>query len=130
MPTPRALVVDDDVSIRILVTRILEGRRFIVDTANDGAEAIQKLAAASYAVILLDLMMPRLDGIGVVKFLAEYHPDQLASVIVMTAFGRRAGERLPSPPVRLIEKPFDIHALVAEVRACMDDASAQHDGGA
>jgi CheY-like chemotaxis protein len=127
MATLRALVVDDDVAIRILVSRILEGRRFIVDTANDGAEAIQKLATASYAVILLDLMMPRVDGIGVVKFLAEYHPDQLASVIVMTAFGERASERLPSPRVRFLEKPFDIHALVAEVSECMDDVTRQRD---
>ena len=116
---PRALVVDDDVAIRVLVTRILVRRRFVVETASDGAEAIQKLATGAYAVILLDLMMPRLDGVGVMKFLAEYHPDQLARVIVMTAFGAYASSHLPAIPFRLIEKPFDIHALVREVEKCI-----------
>jgi DNA-binding NtrC family response regulator len=74
-------------------------------------------------VILLDLMMPRVDGAGVMKFLAEYHPDQLSNVIVMTAFGARAGERLDSPPAHFLEKPFDIHALVAEIGKCVEGAA-------
>ena len=120
-----ALVVDDDVAIRLLVTRILQGRHFVVETARDGAEAIQKLASASYAVILLDLMMPRVDGVGVVKFLAEFHPDQLSSVIVMTAFDGRAGDLVPRPPVRFLEKPFDIHALVSEIDECVESAAGR-----
>lgn len=114
-----ALVVDDDVAIRLLVTRILERRNFIVETARDGAEAIQKLASGPYAVILLDLMMPRVDGAGVMKFLTRYDPDQLSAVIVMTAFGVSALEDLSPRPSRFLAKPFDIRVLIAEINGCL-----------
>lgn len=122
--TQYALVVDDDVAIRLLVTRILERRQFMVESARDGAEAIQKLAERPYAVILLDLMMPRVDGVAVLKFLAEYHPEQLATVIVMTAFGPSAAGRLDPAPAHFLAKPFDIRALVAEIGECVKSASA------
>jgi DNA-binding NtrC family response regulator len=122
LSTRRALVVDDDVAIRLLVTRILERRDFVVDTARDGAEGIEKLASQSYSVIVLDLMMPRIDGAGVLKYLGEYHPAQLATVIVMTAFGASAMERLSPQPEHFLEKPFDVDALVREVSECVESA--------
>ena len=118
----RALVIDDDVAIRLLVTRILERRKFVVDTARDGAEGIEKLATATYDVIVLDLMMPRVDGAGVMKYLAEYHPAQLPTVIVMTAYGASAAERLSPQPTHFLEKPFDVDALVHEVSECVQDS--------
>ena len=118
----RALVIDDDVAIRLLVTRILERRDFVVDTARDGAEGIEKLAAAVYDVIVLDLMMPRVDGAGVMKYLAEYHPAQIPTVIVMTAYGAAAAERLMPQPVHFLEKPFDVHELVREVGECIQES--------
>ena len=122
MATLRALVVDDDVAIRLLLTRVLERRQFLVETASDGADAIEKIASVSYNVILLDLMMPRLDGAGVMKFLAEYHPDQLPAVIVMSAFGPGASERLSPPPARFLAKPFDIETLEAAIHGCVGGA--------
>jgi CheY-like chemotaxis protein len=110
----RALVVDDDASIRVLVTRILVRHGFKVDTARDGAEAIEKVLGHSYNVITLDLMMPRIDGVGVVKYLAEHQPEALSHVIVMTAFGPNALEKVCPPVVRFVEKPFDINALLAQ----------------
>lgn len=125
MSTPlRALVIDDDVAIRVLVSRILERRSFVVDSARDGAEGIEKLATAQYAVIILDLMMPRIDGAGVLKYLAEFHPAQLPTVIVMTAFGAKAAEQLFPPPAHLLEKPFDVDALVREVGECLQSSDA------
>ena len=117
--SPRALVVDDDVAIRLLVSRVLERRHLIVDTARDGAEGIEKLSASQYQVVVLDLMMPRVDGNGVLKYLATYHPAQLPTVIVMTAFGASAAARLAHPPAHFLEKPFDVDALVKEVDECL-----------
>lgn len=116
---PRALVIDDDIAIRLLVTRILERRGFIVDNARDGAEGIERIAESAYAVIVLDLMMPRVDGAGVLKYLGEYHPDQLAIVIVMTAFGASAIEQLSPRPAHFLEKPFEVEALVRDVTECL-----------
>lgn len=110
----RALVVDDDAAIRILVTRVLGRHGFAMDSARDGGEAIEKVLQHDYAVIVLDLMMPRIDGVAVVKYLTEHRPDMLARIIVMTAFGASAFEKVSPPISRFIEKPFDIEALIAE----------------
>jgi CheY-like chemotaxis protein len=117
----RALVVDDDPGIRVLVTRILTRNGFVVETARDGAEAIEMVLQHDYNVITLDLMMPRIDGFAVVKYLTEHRPELLANVIVVTAFGSKALEKIP-PAVRFIEKPFDLNALLAEATACAGDA--------
>jgi CheY-like chemotaxis protein len=118
----RALVVDDDASIRVLVSRVLTRRGFVVDSARDGGEAIEKVLQHEYAVITLDLMMPRIDGFAVVRYLTEHKPELLQNVIVMTAFGESAMSRVCPPVVRFVEKPFDIDELVAEATDCVDDA--------
>lgn len=118
MTAQRALVVDDDPAIRILVSRILQRHGLTVDNARDGAEAIEKLLQNDYDIIALDLMMPRIDGIGVVRYLNEHMPDKLRNVIVMTAFGKQALEQVCPPVVRFIEKPFDIAVFLAEAEDC------------
>jgi two-component system response regulator (stage 0 sporulation protein F) len=119
----RALVVDDDPGIRVLVTRILTRNGFLVESARDGAEAIEKVLQHDYKVITLDLMMPRIDGFAVVKYLSEHRPEMLANVIVVTAFGPNAREKVCPPVVRVVEKPFELNALVAAAAACADDAT-------
>lgn len=116
----RALVVDDDAGIRILVTRLLSRKGFEVDSARDGAEAIEKMLQRDYAVITLDLMMPRIDGEAVVRYLVQHKPEKLGNVIVMTAFGTAALEKVCPPVGRFIEKPFDIDALVTQVFQCVE----------
>ena len=119
---PHALVVDDDAAIRVLLTRILTRRGFIVDAAHDGAEAIEHIAHAEYAVIILDLMMPRVDGVGVIRYLNEYHPAMLQKVIVISAFGASAREQVCPPVVRFVEKPFDVDTLLAQASECADES--------
>jgi CheY-like chemotaxis protein len=120
---PLALVVDDDLAIRLLVTRILERRGLRVDAACDGVEAVERIASAAYSVIVLDLMMPRLDGTGVMKYLAQYHPAQLELVVVMSAYGAAAADRMFPFRTRFIEKPFEVATLLREVGLCVDAAS-------
>lgn len=118
----RALVVDDDPGIRVLVSRILTRKGFTVDSARDGAEAIEMVLQHDYKVVTLDLMMPRIDGFAVVKYLTEHRPEMLQNVIVVTAFGAGAMEKICPPVVRFVEKPFDINALVAHASECGEDA--------
>ena len=109
----RALVVDDDIGIRVLVSRILTRHGYTVDSVRDGAEAIEQLLQHDYAVITLDLMMPRIDGYGVVQYLTDHMPEKLEKVIVMSAFGATAMEKVCPPIVHFIEKPFEIEQLLA-----------------
>ncbi|HVT45167.1 MAG TPA: response regulator [Thermoanaerobaculia bacterium] len=122
----RALVVDDDAGIRILIGRVLAQHGFAVDSARDGAEAIEKMLQHDYVVITLDLMMPRIDGFAVVKYLTERWPEKLQNVIVTTAFGASALQQVCPPVARFVEKPFDINALVAEATECLQSALAQN----
>ncbi|HEX8153670.1 MAG TPA: response regulator [Thermoanaerobaculia bacterium] len=115
----RALVVDDDAAIRILVTRVMSRNEYDVDAVRDGGEAIEKLLEHDYDVVVLDLMMPRIDGFHVVKYFLEKQPEKLQNVIVMTAFGGRAFEQVCPPIQRFIEKPFDIEKLLAEATECI-----------
>ena len=101
-----------------MLTRVLERDGFTVEGARDGAEAIEKLIGRRYDVIALDVMMPRIDGIGVVKYLVEHSPEQLSNVIVMTAFGASALPQVCPPVARFLAKPFDIDAFMAEVEEC------------
>ena len=104
-----------------MVERVLRREHFDVESARDGFEAIEKLARADYGTVLLDLMMPRVDGHGVLRFL-ESVPCSPPRVIVMTANLQSAAETASSAPVyRVIPKPFDIRQLGSSVRECSEN---------
>jgi DNA-binding response OmpR family regulator len=116
----KILVVDDDDAIRNMVERVLRREHFEVESARDGFEAIEKLSRNDYATVLLDLMMPRVDGMGVLRFLET--ESKAPRVIVMTANLPSADQTAAAAPVfRVLAKPFDIHQLVSHVRECHDE---------
>ena len=84
--TARILVADDDQSIRQLLCTIVSRERFDVDCVADGIQAIQKLKENRYAVILLDLMMPRASGFEVIEYLKQHPPATKPIVLVITAY--------------------------------------------
>lgn len=113
------LVVEDDPAIRRLVKMVLDREGYRVDEASDGVEAVLKLGLADYDVIVLDLMMPHLDGFAFIETLATHDPGRLARIIVTSAASPGViRERLRGKPYKVIPKPFDIHDLVREVRLC------------
>jgi CheY-like chemotaxis protein len=117
---PRALVVDDDEPIRNLLAKIVEHAGFEVETARDGAEAIGCIDADGYDVILLDLMMPRVDGYQVLEHLRDEHPDMVRCTIVATAVPERDLRRQSISGVfKVHSKPFDIARLVNDLRECV-----------
>jgi CheY-like chemotaxis protein len=111
------LVVDDDDAIRTMLQKMLERERFDVSVARDGVEAIDRLQTPAYDAVLLDLMMPRVDGFGVIDHLRKHSPETLSRVIVMTAFSAAARDRLHES-CRLIAKPFDLRELIDAIRSC------------
>ena len=118
VPAKKILVVDDDDAIRNMVERVLRREHFEVESARDGFEAIEKLSRNDYATVLLYLMMPRVDGIGVLRFLETEQKTLAPRVIVMTANLQNAGETMAKPVFRILAKPFDIQQLVSHVREC------------
>jgi CheY-like chemotaxis protein len=113
-------VVEDDPAIRRLVTMVLKREGYRTETASDGVEAVLKLGVAEYDVIVLDLMMPNLDGFTFINQLAESQPDRLRSIIVTSAASPAViRQRMHGQTFRVLPKPFDIHELVAAVRSCI-----------
>ena len=92
----------------------------VVEVAQDGLEAVLKLGLADYDVIILDLMMPNLDGFSFMIAMARNTPDRLKRVIITSAASPAViNERLKGIPFDLLPKPFDIHELISRVRACV-----------
>lgn len=113
------LIVEDDSSIRRLVRTVLIRQGYRVEIACDGLEAISKLALADYDVIILDLMMPNLDGFSFMTAMARETPERLKRVIITSAASPAIiNERLKGISFDLLPKPFDIHELLSRVKAC------------
>jgi DNA-binding response OmpR family regulator len=114
----RILIVDDDDAIRTLLFTILGRRGFGVDTAPNGVDAVDALDRCLYTLVLLDLMMPQMNGWEVLEKLKERPRGSRPLVIVLTA-GSEPRD-LPAEIVAgTIRKPFDVDLLVDTVAACM-----------
>lgn len=119
------LIVEDDPPLRgLLRTLLTRAGPYDVATCADGQEAIEVLAAQTFDVILLDLMMPRKDGFAVIDYLRTHKPAQLRVVLVMTAMMDVPPGRLdPSVVHGLVAKPFDNNAVVALVREIFETSA-------
>ncbi len=120
MAKPSILVVDDEASIRRTLREILEYEDWHVDEAEDGETAIAKARAGVFDVTLLDIKMPRMDGMEVLTILTEEVPELPVIMISGHADIKTAVEATHAGAFHFIEKPPDLHQLLATVRAAMD----------
>lgn len=118
MAEKRALVCEDDPAIRSLVKTIIAREGFTVDTASDGGEALVQLRDHCYHLIMLDLMMPNVDGYDVVNAVRNHSPATLQRVVIMTAASEALKQEFPVPVCTLLPKPFDIERLSKVVQEC------------
>lgn len=115
---------EDDAPIRALVTRVLQREGFTVEAVGDGAEALERLKTDGYDVMIIDLMMPRVDGLEVLRHLREERPAHLKHAIVMTAASDSVAAFV-DPICTFLPKPFDIDRLTRAVRGCAREVDAQ-----
>jgi len=115
----RALVVDDDDPIRAMLTKVVERQDLDVDTARDGEEAIDRIDEDEYCLIVLDLMMPRVDGFGVLRHMEQHHPEKLSCTIIASAMPEsEIVRRFNKPVYKIHTKPFDMQRLIADIQHC------------
>ena len=112
------LLIDDSLSIRKFVGRMLESAGYIVDTATDGEEGCRKALMQNYQLIITDLEMPKLNGYEVIQALRARPQTQTTPILVMTT---RAGEKHRQMAVSVgasgyIAKPVEERALIQEVQ--------------
>ena len=120
----RILVIDDDLAIRVLLQAVLKRMKFDVDLAEDGAAGLDKLQAdSSYDLILLDLMMPRLNGYEFIEQIGKRYGDNRPHIVVFTAAGKRGVDKIPPAAVcNSILKPFDLDTFIEIITDCVNRA--------
>ncbi|ENQ3114255.1 DNA-binding response regulator [Bacillus anthracis] len=114
----RILIADDDKEIRNLLKIYLERELYIVDTAINGDEALQLFNQNNYNLVILDLMMPKVDGIEVCRKLRD---KTNVPILMLTAKDHEVDKilGLSIGADDYITKPFSIHEVIARVKALM-----------
>lgn len=114
----RVLIVDDDPAIRQIVRVLLERDGVQADIAEDGQRATAMLREQRYGVVLLDLLMPRLDGHGVIAFMRE---QGIETPVVVISAADHAGDDLDPRLVRVVlSKPIEARDLRKVVIAVLE----------
>ena len=113
---PRILVVDDEQTVRDFLQRALENAGYDVITAADGREALDKVSQFDVSLVLLDIVMPGLDGFEVLEHMRQY---ENIPVIMLSGIG---GETTKIDTLALgaddyITKPFSVEELLARIQA-------------
>ena len=119
----RILLADDDARIRSIVREYAQAEDWVFDEAGDGEEALRLFGAESHALVVLDVMMPRLDGWGTLK---QIRKQSAVPVILLTArneeYDRLLGFELGVDDY--IGKPFSPRELIARMKALLKRAGA------
>ena len=130
MPYP-VLIVEDDAPTLSLLQALLNHYSIPTVAACDGRAALAALAAQQFSAIVLDLLMPGVNGFEVLRWLNTNEPSLLPRIIIVTAAAEKTWRGCPEIPMvrSLIRKPLDIEALVSQVRTCIADHSPPVDSG-
>lgn len=124
-PRAKVLIVEDNSDVRRLYAIGLNQHGFEVKLAADGAQAVERIASERPDVILLDWLMPLMDGGQV---LAKMAGDELLDVPIIVISGQPAPEGQPlDPRIRCwLTKPITIDEIVAEISRPLEEAARSH----
>lgn len=123
----RILVADDDVTLVRILETVLHGDGYEVDPAYDGEDAVAKAATKDYDLILMDVAMPRLDGLSACRQLRASSRYAATPFIVLTGHTRQddMGEAFAAGFSDYIRKPFALPQVRARVRSWLARSAAQ-----
>jgi len=120
---PWVLVVDDESIIAQLIADVLGGEGYDVDAAPHGVAALERLEQRTYDVVLSDLRMPELDGLGLFREIEQRYPDLLHRFVFITGTSEHADYQgfIDDVKVPVLTKPFDMADLVRVVQELLPD---------
>ncbi len=118
-PSGTLLVVDDDEANRDMLSRRLERKGFVVTVARDGSRAIELVREHSFDLVLLDVLMPGLSGLEVLRELRQAHPATQLPIIMATALSDSSDvvEALRLGANDYVSKPLDFPVVLARIQA-------------
>lgn len=119
----KVLIVDDEAAIRRTLREILQFEKYEVDEAADGLDGLVKVKQKSYDVILLDIKMPKMDGMEALERMQELAPD--TPVIMISGHGtiETAVDAVKKGAFDFLSKPPDLNRLLITVRNALDKSS-------
>jgi two-component system response regulator HydG len=112
----RIIVVDDDEDIRKVLKKILEEEGYVVDTAENGKEAIKKSNATFYNLALVDIRLPDMEGTKLLSAIKETTPKMVKIIITGYPSLQNAIEAVNKGAAAYILKPFDVDNVLNEIR--------------
>ena len=115
----KLLVIEDEVMLNRSIVKLLKTQQYSVDAAYDGEEAIDYIIATNYDVIISDIMMPRLDGLGVLKYLRNH---QIKTPVLMLTAKDTLEDKvtgLDAGADDYLVKPFELDELLARIRVML-----------
>ena len=123
----KILIVDDDIEYRENLKEILDDAGYSNDMAGSAQEALEKLDAQPFDVILLDFMMPGIDGINAIEKFKNIRPD--SKIIMITAFAsiENAVRAIKKGASEYISKPFKIEALLLMIKQVLEELRFEGD---
>lgn len=122
-PVRKVLVVDDDANIRAVLEYRLKSENYVVRLANDGLDALRQIGADDFDLIILDLLLPEMDGLAVLQKIKSDPRTSGVPVIVLSALsGKGYSDRASILGAeRYIAKPVCLRCLVDDVRKLLGD---------
>lgn len=109
------LVVDDNSDMRFLLKNLLLNNGYLIDTADNGLTALQKIEEGNYDLVLLDIRLPKINGLSVLKKVKENNPD--LKVVIITAYSNISNRTnaLINGADSYFTKPFDNSFLLEKI---------------
>lgn len=112
----RILLAEDDRNFGTVLRQELEANGFQVDLASDGVDAVLRFIENEYDMIILDIKMPKLDGIGALRIMKKLNRAVPAIAISGNAGSGEMAESVKAGALRCMTKPFPISQLTDEIR--------------
>jgi len=116
MATTKVLIVDDEKEFSDVLAERMASRGFDVDTVESGTEALEQVTRREYDAIILDLAMPKMDGIETLRKLLETNPDLQILLLTGHATMEKGIEAVKKGATEFLEKPADINVLIEKIR--------------
>ena len=108
----KILIVEDELGIRVLLSEVLLNAGFQVSLAEDGMESLDQMQSSNFDLVITDLQMPRLDGIGLLKWMKKAGRKEKIIVMTGSAMDQRLEEEDVPHVVTHLEKPFGMENFV------------------
>lgn len=119
MGKPSILIVDDEAMVLTALERWFRARGFRTQLAYDGVEAVERCRERGYDAVIMDLEMPRMNGVDAIREIKKMHPAM--PIVILTGYYQASEDARDCGAERLFHKPVSLRALEEEIRKLLPE---------